>query len=38
MKCNINGKEYTYNSNIINNEQIRISFNELAKKIFGLNL
>jgi predicted N-acetyltransferase YhbS len=37
MKCNINGKEYTYNSNIIDNEQIRISFNELAKKTFGLN-
>ena len=36
MKYNINGKEYTYNSNIIDNEQIRNSFNVLAKKIFGL--
>lgn len=38
MKCNINGKEYTYNSNVLSNEQRRISFNELAKKIFGLDL
>lgn len=36
MKCNINGKEYTYNSNMLGDEQRRISFNELAKKTFGL--
>lgn len=36
MKYNINGEEYTYNSNILGDEQRRISFNELAQKTFGL--
>jgi GNAT superfamily N-acetyltransferase len=36
MKYSINGKEYTYNSDILGNDQIRISFMELTQKTFGL--
>ncbi len=37
MQYNINGKEYTYNASILANEQIRLSFNNLAQKTFRLN-
>lgn len=37
MQYNINGKEYTYLTNIKDNQKLRQSFNALSKKTFGLN-
>ena len=37
MQYNINGKEYTYLTNIKDNQKLRQSFNALSEKTFGLN-
>lgn len=36
MKWNSSGKEYTYHTSVPLNQDMRIGFNELAKKTFGL--
>ena len=36
MRCVINGREYTYETDVRNNELTRRSFCELSKKVFGL--
>ncbi|WP_212004795.1 GNAT family N-acetyltransferase [Chitinophaga sp. HK235] len=36
MKYRINGKEYTYSSNVRNNDHIRLSFDQLSSTVFDL--